>query len=622
MTGHMSKEPIGFPFASHLEIGIAIFLFATTLALFWPARGFDYVKLDDYPYVAENRMVLGGLRGDAVRQAFTTVHEQWWLPLLWVSYMADVEIFGPGPHGHHSTNILLHAANAALLFWALFRLTGSRWRSALVAALFAWHPTRVEAVAWIAARKDVLSGLFFMLALLAYVRHAERPSARRMGWVSVWMLLGLMSKAILIVLPPILLLLDGWPLRRAKALGGAEAWKEWKPLLREKALPIALAAAFMGLNLWTHASGRAGTGQVSAAARFGLVAPNYLDYLGLAAAPIRLSLLYPENDVVSWPLSIGALVALGAATWAALRYWRKRPYWAVGWLWFLVALLPVIRGVRLGLAQYADRFCYLPLIGLGIAGGWTVAEWADRPRRRRWAVAICGLALAACAARTHAQIPRWRNSLVLLTRAAHFAPRSALIQANLGLSMLEAGQIEQGADLIGRAVRWQPQNAEYRSNLGVALQRLGNAQAALAAQDEAIRLKPDQADFHNNRGNALLALGRAEEARAAYEEALRLDPGHADANFNLGGVLFRAGRLEEARRCYESSVRAVPTRAWSWYRLGIVCEKLGCHDEAKSCVERAREIDPGIPGSGMVLMRLGMTSGATGGGERHPLSAR
>ena len=607
--------PLRFSFARRKEIGLAVLLFAATLALFWPARNFDYVKLDDYPYAAENPVVLGGLRGEAVRQAFTTVHEQWWLPLLWISYMADVSLFGPGPYGHHLVNLLLHAANAALLFWALFRMTGSRWRSAFVAALFAWHPTRVEAVAWIAARKDVLSGLFFMLALLAYVRHAERPSARRMGWVSAWMLLGLMSKAILIALPPILLLLDGWPLRRIKVREGAEAWKEWKPLLREKALPIALAAVFMGLNLWTHASGRAGTGHVSAAARLGLIPPNVMDYLGLAALPIRLSVLYPESDVVSWPLSLAALAVLGLATWVALRQWDHRPYWTTGWLWFLVALLPVVRGVRLGLAQYADRWLYLPLIGLGIAGAWTLAEWAAGRGWRRQAVVAAGvLALAACAVRTHAQLPWWRNSLVLLARAVRFAPGAALVKANLGLALLEAGQIEPGADLIGQAVRLQPQHSEYRSQLGVALQRLGKAQAALDKQDEAIRLDPDKADFHNNRGNALLALGREDEAVAAYQEALRLDPGHADANYNLGGRLARAGRWEEARACYETSARAAPARAWTWYRLGLVCEKLGRFGEARSCVERALQTDPRLPDAGLVLMRLNLVKAGVANG--------
>ena len=606
----MSKTPFRFPLAIRKEIGIAVFLFAATLVLFGPARRFDYVNLDDYAYVAHHPLVQGGLRMEAARQAFATVHEQWWLPLLWISYMADVELFGPGPHGHHSMNVLLHAANAALLFWALFRMTGSRWRSAFVAALFAWHPTRVEAVAWIAARKDVLSGLFFMLALLAYVRHAERPSARRMGWVSAWMLLGLMSKAILIVLPPILLLLDGWPLCRAQALWGAAAWKEWKPLLREKALPMALAAVFMGLNLWTHASGREGTGHVSAATRLGLIAPNVMDYLGLAALPIRLNVVYPESDVVSWPLSLASLAVLGLATWVALRQRERRPYWTTGWLWFLAALFPVVRGVRLGLAQYADRWLYLPLIGLGIAVAWTLAEWAaGRGGRRRAVVAAGILALAACVVRTHAQLPWWRNSLVLFQRAAHLAPGSAQVHHSLAMSLVDAGQVEAGAALLEQVALRHPENAECRSYLGEVLQKLGNAQGALAAQDEAVRLKPDFAPYRNNRGNALLALGRTDEAKAAYEEALRLDPGNAEANYNLGAVLFREGRMREALPHFETSARAWPTHAPCWVKLGATLEKLGRCAEAKSCMERALELDPKIPGARMALMRLDLFVG-------------
>ena len=296
------------------ELGLALVLFAVTLALFWPATKHGYVDFDDYAYVVENSMVADGLSGSGVRQAFSTVHEQWWLPLLWISYMADNEVFGPGPFGHHLANILLHAANAALLFWALFRLTGSRWRSFFVAALFAWHPTRVEAVAWIAARKDVLSGLFFMLALWAYARHAQRPSARKLALIFALMLAGLMSKAILVVLPPILLLLDIWPLRRVGKPWGAGAWRQWKPVLAEKAPLIALAALFMGVNLCTHTTARGGGTGVPLLSRLGEMAPNVVDYLRLCLFPIHLCGYYPENDVVSWPRSIAALLFLAATT--------------------------------------------------------------------------------------------------------------------------------------------------------------------------------------------------------------------------------------------------------------------------------------------------------------------
>ena len=549
----------------------ALLLAGTTLALFWPARGFDYVHLDDHAFVAANPMVAGGLNWSGVRQAFTTVHEQWWLPLLWISYMADVDVFGPGPHGHHLGNVLLHAANAALLFWALFRMTGSRWRSAFVAALFAWHPTRVEAVAWITARKDVLSGLFFMLALLAYVRYAERPSARKMGLVFGALLAGLMSKAVLIALPPILLLLDYWPLRRTPAAGAGTAWKGWKPRLAEKAGLIVLAAAFTGLNLWTHESGRGAGSHVSVVSRLGLIAPNYFDYLEKIAAPIRLNVIYPENDAVSWPVSIAALLALSAATAWAIRAREKRPFVAVGWLWFLVALLPVIRGVRLGFAQAADRFGYLPLIGLGIAAAWTAGEWAERRPRQRPALGLAGgLVLAACLVRTPAQLGWWGNSAMLFQRAVFLAPGSSMAHDSLGLALRDAGRDEEGA-------------FQFR---------------------EAVRLNPRAAGSWNNLGNALVALGRTNEALAAFEEALALEPDLAEAHYNLGGALFRAGKVPDALPHFEAAARLAPGQAVNWYDLGITYAQLGRYAEAAPCVDRALRLDPELPGAKWARIRL------------------
>ena len=583
---------------------MAIALFAATLALFWPATGFGYINLDDYLYVVENPMVQGGLSGEGIRQAFTTVLEQWWLPLLWISYMADVAVFGSGPHGHHLVNVWLHAANAALLFWVLFRMTGSRWRSLFVAALFAWHPTRTEAVAWISARKDVLSGLFFMLALWAYVRHAERPGAGRMAAVFGWMLLGLMSKAILIVLPPILLLLDVWPLRRADWPTRVADGKAWGGLLREKAPLIALAAVFMGLNLLTHTTGRGEGAPVSLAARFAMIAPNYLDYLQKIAAPIRMSIMYPENDVVSWPFAVAAWAVLLWATWVVLGQRAKRPYGTVGWLWFLVALLPVIRGVRLGLAQYANRWSYLPLIGLGLALAWTAGEWAERPRVRKGVWAGCALALALCAFRTHAQLPWWRNSLTVFRRAAYVDPRSHFAQNSFGLALVDAGLVEKGAVHIREAARLNPANSGYFANLGSALLKLGRAEEALQLQDEAIRMKGDEAPYYNNRGRALRELGRNDEARAAFETALGLDPTHPEANYNMGYQLYQAGSAAEALPYFLKAVRGRPDSAPMWYDLGMACAQLGRYAEADAYVRKALELDPNTPGARESLMRL------------------
>ena len=607
----MSTTPLRFPFAIRKEIGIAVFLFAATLVLFWPARGFDYVKLDDWAYVVENPMVAGGLRGEAVREAFATVHEQWWLPLLWISYMADIELFGPGPHGHHFANILLHAANAALLFWALFRMTGSRWRSAFVAALFAWHPLRVESVAWITERKDVLSGLFFMLALLAYVRYAERKTRLRLAALFFLMLLGSMAKSILVVLPVLLLLLDFWPLGRGGAPWGRGAWMRWRPLLAEKLPLFILSAVFIYLTLVTHGVGGEGAGDASLANRLTLIAPNYAIYIGKIFWPARLTVINSPDVSTPWTVRLLAPLGLLAVTLAAWRFREKRPCLLVGWLWFLAALFPVVRGIRFDeQSAFSDRYTYLPGIGIGLMLGWGAGTAAARGKRMKAPVAIAGvLALAACAVRTQAQLPWWRDSLALFQRAMVWAPESPVVQESLGKALVDAGQFEPGTDFLEQALRRRAQNATDHDYLGVVLQKRGNAQGALAHHDEAIRQNPRVPDFHNNRGNALLALGRAEDAQAAYEEALRLEPKHAEANFNLGAVLFREGRMREALPRFEAAARAWPTRAPCWYKLGATLEKLGRYAEAKTCMERALEIDPKIPGAGMALMRINLMSG-------------
>ncbi len=585
------------------EWGIAALLFALTLALFWPAQGFDYVNLDDNVFVADNPMVAGGLRWEGVRQAFTTVHEQWWLPLLWISYMVDVALFGAGPHGHHLVNVLLHAANAALLFWALFRMTGSRWRSAFVAALFAWHPLQVEPVAWITARKDVLSGLFFMLGLLAYRRHARQPSAGRLAAVFALMLAGLMAKAVLIAVPFILLLLDYWPLRRAQALWGGAAWAEWKPLLREKIPLFGLAAVFVAVNLCTHASGRGDGSPLGPLDRLGLVAPNVFAYLNKIAVPVRLSIFYPERDAVSWPLSLAAAAALAAATAVGFRERKKRPHMLVGWLWFLLALAPVVRGVRMGLAQSADRWTYLPLIGLGIALAWTGAEWA-RGRARRWVPAAGALILAACVARTHAQLPWWRNDLAMFRRAVVLAPNHPLMHSHYGKALHAAGRYQEAEPELREALRLHPDYGEYWSALGMTLLKLGRAEEALAAYDRAIEVQPDGARFYNNRGNALVQLGRADEAEAAFAEAVRRMPNGAQAHYNLGNLLAHSGRVPEALPHYEAAVRSRPDLAQLWFNLGVAYAQVDRPAEAVACVERALRIDPALPNGEKTLARL------------------
>jgi protein O-mannosyl-transferase len=464
------------------------------LAVFLPAVRYDFVMLDDGGFVYENPHVISGLSLANIRWAFTAVHEQWWLPFLWISFMADATLFGPGPAGFHLTNLLLHAANAALLFWVLVRLTRSSGPAFFIAALFALHPLRVESVAWITERKDVLSGFFFFLALLAHIRAVERPSPARRATLFFLMLAGLLSKATALVLPPILLLLDFWPLRRAGLRFDRAAWTQWRPLVLEKTGLFVLAALFVFINLHTHVSA---TGQSAAASwlhRLALVAPDYLRYVGLFFWPARLCSHYPAHDTLARPLAFAAAAGLALLTGAFLRTSKKSPWQLVGWLWFLVALFPMVRGIRFDpMFSHADRYTYLAGIGLSILLVTSIAEWVRmRPVLRTAAAAAGALLLAACAWKTALQLPTWRNSLALYQQQAAVRPDNHIAHNNYGRALLEAGRAEEALPRFLRVMELRPDD----SNLAAA-----------------------------NYADALLQLGRDEEAAAWLRQALaRRDP--------------------------------------------------------------------------------------------------
>jgi tetratricopeptide (TPR) repeat protein len=551
----MPDKPRPILSESRLRLLLVLPLAVLALALFWPATGFDFVKLDDDQYICLNPHVLTGLSPANVRWAFTTVHEQWWLPLLWISYMVDTELFGTGPFGYHLTNVLLHAVNAALLFWVLCRLTGSRWRSFFVAAFFALHPLRVESVAWIAERKDGLSGLFFLLALLAYVRQVERPGGTRRATLCGWMLLGLLSKAILVVLPFLLLLLDYWPRRRAGDPWIRGAWTKWRPLLLEKLPLFLLSAVFIFINWHTHVAASGAQESVSLWHRAALIAPNYWSYLGKIAWPAQLALIYPPHDAVTMPGAVAGAAGLLAVTVLLIR-WRSQAPWAVtGWLWFLLALFPVIRGVRLDpTVAMADRFTYLPSIGLGLALVWSLAALVEkRPSWKIPAVALGVALLLACAARTALRLPAWKDSLTMFSELVEFAPDNFTANSAYGFALLEKGHAEESLVYFARAAELKPKETQAPADYADALLRLGRTEEAVAWLQTALAERnPACPALNSLLAFAYLDADRAERAVAPLRKALESQPGHLGWRIELIRALFEAGQAgaaqEEIRR--------------------------------------------------------------------------
>ena len=572
---------------------ILLALAVLTLGLFWPATGYDFINLDDETYVYENRYVSPGLSRDGVKWAFTNIHQDWWLPLLWISYMADIELFGFGPFGHHLVNILLHTANVLLLFWALFRMTGSRWRSALVAALFAVHPLRVESVVWIAARKDVLSGFFWMLCMVAFARYAEKPRPVRLWLVAVLMLMGLMSKVILITFPLAMLLLDFWPLKRARAPFTRGAWSEWRPLIAEKWPLFVLTAAFSVLNFMTHWMGKANYAGVPGLVRICLIPANYLSYIFKIVWPVRLAVVYPELDVVSVPLLGIALVVLGALTWVFARRAEKYPFLIVGWLWFLGNLFPMVRGVRLGIGAMADRFTYLPGIGLFIVLAWAMVECLPAFSNKKAVLTGCALALiAASAAGARSYMPYWRSSEPLYLRTLELTRNNWLVPVNLGAALVREERYEEAARILEKSLKLAPYSIQARIGLGLALDKLNRRAESDKYFRQAVELARDNWEMLVRIGESYVKAERFADAAPVYQQALRLKPGHKETMYDVGLTLTYSGRTEEGLDYLLQVQRKDPRYHRAFFIAGKAYLAMDRVHDAISNFQRAVELVP------------------------------
>jgi tetratricopeptide (TPR) repeat protein len=539
---------------------IAAGLAAITLAVFADVRDFDFVSYDDTWYITDNPHVAAGLSWQGLWWALTSGYLFYWQPATWLSHMADVQMFGLHAGGHHVTNLLLHIAGSMALFGFLRRATGAEWRSALVAALFAVHPLHVESVAWVAERKDVLSTLFFFLTLWAYVAYAGAPTTRRYLMVVACFALGLMAKPMLVTLPVVLLLLDVWPLRRPFSMA----------LLGEKVPLFVLAAVVSIATLAVQAKvGAVGTlAQLSLDFRVFNAVLAYAKYIGLMFWPSGLAVFYPYPPVLPpwWQVAFAA-AALALVTTVAVRQMDRRPYVLVGWLWYLLTLLPVIGLFQAGDQLMADRFTYIPLVGLFVIIAWGGAELIARRPRLQPAVAVVALLVvgtSAVAARQ--QVRHWRNSETLWRRALAVTTGNHRAHAGLAEVFARAGRTDEAIDQYRQALRIVPDQAEWRNNLGLLFTQQDKVAEAMGQFAIATKVRPDFAEAHNNLGAMHARAGQPKAAIAAYTEAIRLAPDNALAHGNLALALAREGRVAEALRACEEALRLDPTNA-DWRRL-------------------------------------------------------
>ena len=524
-------------------------LAALVLAVYAPVVRYPFVVTDDPDYVTANPHVLAGLTTAGVHWAFTTFAAANWHPLTWLSHMLDVQIFGTRAGAHHLTNVLLHLANTLLLFASLRRMTGGIVRSFWIAALFAVHPLHVESVAWVAERKDVLSTLFWMAALLFYTQHVRRPASRRLVPVALCLALGLLAKPMLVTLPLMLLLLDFWPLGRLRA-------GTLPRVLLEKAPLVALSAASAAVTLLAQSSGSALISMevFPLGTRFANAFVAATVYLKKMLWPAELAVFYPHPgaSLPAWePVAAAAL--LGAATISAIRTRRHRPWLLTGWLWYLTTLAPVVGLVQVGSQGMADRYTYVPLLGAFVVLAWEIVA-AAAASRCTWAAGVLGVCtVAALSIVARAQLAHWESSVSLFGHAVAVTPPNWSAQFGLGVAYERAGRHTEAIRHYRETIRLNPRYAPGHYNLGSLLGSQGDLATAIAELRESTRLDPLFTPAQANLGYALQLAGRLDEAIGVLRGALTHDPENADLHLKLALALERRGERDEAWRHYRKA---------------------------------------------------------------------
>ena len=574
---------------------LGLLLALVTIVLYFPINSHPFANYDDADYVFDNFHVRSGLHWNTVTWAFTTFAAANWHPLTWLSHATDVEFFQLNAGRHHDVNLLLHTLNVLLLFWVLQQATGYLGRSAMVAALFAVHPVNVESVAWIAERKNVLSMLFFLLALGAYHWYALKPQVDRYIGVALLYAAGLMCKPQAITLPCVLLLWDYWPLGRMfhedhEPAAGDFPPKSLSDLVWEKLPLFALAAASAGITIKAQSSGGA-TGWYPLPIRIGNAIVSYLSYVGKAFWPVRLAPMYPHPgySLTYWHVA-GALTLLLAITWLVIAC-RRRRYLPVGWFWFLGTLVPMLGLKQVGAQAMADRYAYLPFIGIFITVCWGVSDWAEQRRiSARWLTAFSIAVLVALMLVTHRQINFWSNHVTLWTHTLQVTRDNWQAENNLGMALLRRGQMDAAISHFRAAAAIDPSDPVSNMNIGIYEQSRGNAPLAIEQYKKTIKLSRNpklKAEAYNNLGYAYKDIGDLDDARQNLQMAVNTNPEYVGAWISLGLVAQKLGDLNLAIQAYSRAMKIEPS-GFGYLLLARALELSGRKAEADAATQQAR----------------------------------
>jgi tetratricopeptide (TPR) repeat protein len=596
-----------------------------TFAIYAQVIGHQFITLDDPTYIQENPMVNRGITGAGIAWAFTTFDATNWHPLTWISHMIDCQLFGTNAGRHLLVNALIHVANTLLIFWLLFRTTHARWPSAMVAALFALHPLHVESVAWASERKDTLSTFFGLLSLIAYVRYTEAPSIRRYAWVAITFALGLLAKPMLVTWPFVMLLLDYWPLDRMSGLRsdvkgrkpnisgqparrsvGGGGWSVVLGLVVEKIPLFALAAASAMMTLIAQSRGGAvrTLAHEPVTLRLSNALVSYAKYLLLTFWPYDLAVYYPFAGIAAWQIIGAAFLLIGITALCFFQSRKHSGYLIVGWLWFLGTLVPVIGLVQVGGQIMADRYFYIPSIGLFIALVFGLADIA-----RRWRVApalsagIAGAILLVLATLTNAQIQRWRDSFTLFEHTLAVTPPNLRIEYNLGVAFGASDRYDEAAAHFAKALQIDPNFYDGLVLMGVTRAHQGRLPEAIEYFQAAIRSQPDTPKAHVQLAHAWWTQNRDQEALEEMRRALQFAPKDADILADFGLALALAGRVLEAIDQLHEALQLNPNSAEAHSNLGLALLASGKARESIPEFETALRLKPELSGAADNLRR-------------------
>ena len=559
---------------------ICLFLAVITLAVYWQVTNHSFLIYDDSTYVTENRHVQDELTLESVIWALTTTHGGNWHPLTWLSHMFDIRLYGLNAAGHHLTSLFFHIANTLLLFIVFNKMTRDFWQSGFVAALFALHPLHVESVAWVSERKDVLSTFFWVLTMLSYIWYVESPKINRYLFVMLFFILGLMAKAMLVTLPFVLLLLDFWPLKRFQwctdrlckgEKGTALAVRNSLQLIREK-VPLLVPVVLSSIITF---KAQLSSGAVSSLEVFSLKVRvanafvSYASYVVKAIWPVNLAVFYPHpGNLLPWWQTAGSMVLVAAACFGAIGMLKKYPYVFVGWFWYLGTLVPVIGLVQIGSQAMADRYTYVPLIGLFILIAWgTPVLWQRWHQAKIWLAVLATALISILTATTWQQVSYWQNSFTLFTHDVKVTGHNSLAHYILGLFLDQQGKVDEAMFHYSRSVYLNPISSDYNIffKMGYILYQQGKLDEAMVHFKESLQRNPNRAETYNNMGIILACQGDVTGAIKHYHAVLRINPNHAGAYYNLGRIYANQGETAEAIICYRTALLIEPHMAQALY---------------------------------------------------------